>query len=111
MHLDHCTTVADAALALDLPVTFDSIMVDGDAEYVRTIVEKVAALGVTVEAELGHVGGGEDRQPPKVAEIEAVLTDPRAACKHVEDSGCHFLVPSFGNVHGGYPGGRRVLAD
>ncbi|KAF8535164.1 fructose-bisphosphate aldolase [Trichophaea hybrida] len=105
VHLDHCQSSSDVALALDLPVTFDSIMVDGDPEYVRAIVEKAAARGITVEAELGRVGGGEDGLPPEAAEIEAVLTDPRVARRYVEDSGCHFLAPSFGNIHGNYPEG------
>src|SRR6266536_6438325 len=64
IHLDHCLKPSDAELALEC--AFDSIMVDGslyDEEqsiaYVRSVVEKAKTKGITIEAELGRMEGGE----------------------------------------------------
>jgi fructose-bisphosphate aldolase, class II len=107
-HLDHCLQPPDAELALDC--AFDSIMVDGslyDEEqsiaYVKSIVEKAHAKGITVEAELGRMDGKEDGLPP--IDLEAVWTDPVKAADFVRETGVDFLAPSFGNVHGPYPPG------
>ncbi|KAA8911472.1 fructose-bisphosphate aldolase [Sphaerosporella brunnea] len=106
VHLDHCIIATDAELALSLRPTFDSIMVDGDAVYVRGMVERAAMRGVTIEAELGRIAGAEDGLPPPPAEaMVAALTEPDFARRFVEDTGIHFLAPSFGNVHGTYPEG------
>ncbi|KAF2704012.1 fructose/tagatose bisphosphate aldolase [Pleomassaria siparia CBS 279.74] len=107
VHLDHCLQPSDADLALDC--AFDSIMVDGsmfDEEqsiaYVKRIVEKGREKGITIEAELGRMEGGEDGLP----KIEgSLLTDPKGVKSWVERTGVHFLAPSFGNVHGPYPQG------
>lgn len=96
VHLDHCSLAADAAHALALPTTFDSTMVDGEVEYVRDVVARACARGVTIEAELGRVGGAEAGVPA----VDGVLTDPAAAHAFVERTGVHYLAPSFGNVHG-----------
>ena len=109
LHLDHCIKPDDAELALQLP--FDSIMVDGslfseeeNIAYVKDIVQKAARVGQTVEAELGRMEGGY-KDVLEVAEGSGVFTEPAAARKFVQETGVHFLAPSFGNVHGPYPEG------
>jgi fructose-bisphosphate aldolase class II len=87
---------------------FDSIMVDGSLfeeeesiAYVKSVVEKAKLKGITIEAELGRMEGGEDGLP--TIDLEGVWTDPKKAKDFVERTGVHFLAPSFGNVHGPYP--------
>lgn len=108
IHLDHCLQPSDADLALEC--AFDSIMVDGsmfdeeeNISYVRSVVDRGEKKGITVEAELGRMEGGEDGLP--TAKLEAALTDPGKALDFVTRTGVHFLAPSFGNVHGPYPPG------
>ncbi|KAK2795052.1 hypothetical protein FQN51_000568 [Onygenales sp. PD_10] len=108
IHLDHCLQPSDADLALEC--AFDSIMVDGsmfeedeNISYVRSVVERAEKKGITIEAELGRMEGGEDGLP--TIDLESVLTDPQKAKEFVERTGVHFLAPSFGNVHGPYPPG------
>jgi fructose-bisphosphate aldolase, class II len=108
IHLDHCLKPEDADLALEC--AFDSIMVDGSLyeeeesiKYVKSVVEKAKEKGITIEAELGRMEGGEDGVP--TMEIGAAYTDPDVARDFVERTGVHFLAPSFGNVHGPYPPG------
>lgn len=108
LHLDHCLKPEDADLALEC--AFDSIMVDGslfeteeNMRYVKSVVERAKAKGMTIEAELGRMEGGEDGIP--MLELDGLLTDPEYALQFVRETGVHFLAPSFGNVHGPYPPG------
>ncbi|KAF4994517.1 hypothetical protein FDECE_13091 [Fusarium decemcellulare] len=108
IHLDHCLKPEDADLALEC--AFDSIMVDGsmfdeveNVRYVKSVVDRAKEKGITVEAELGRMEGGEDGLP--TIDLESVWTDPQSAADFVKQTGVHFLAPSFGNVHGPYPPG------
>ncbi len=89
---------------------FDSIMIDGslfeteeNIRYVKSVVERARDKGITIEAELGRIEGGEDGIP--MLELDGLLTDPDFALQFVKETGVHFLAPSFGNVHGPYPPG------
>ncbi|GFN21284.1 class II fructose-bisphosphate aldolase [Aspergillus tubingensis] len=108
VHLDHCIKPDDVELALTLP--FDSIMVDASTldeeaniEYCKEIVAKARAVNITIEAEMGRIEGGEDGLP--TVDMDAVLTRPEEAEDFVRRTGVHYLAPSFGNIHGGYPEG------
>ena len=67
---------------------------------------------------MGRIEGGEDGLPS--VDSGTVLKKPDEAENFVRRTGVHFLAPSFGNIHGGYPSGgvekswdlpRYVLAD
>lgn len=105
VHLDHCIEPRDVEVALDLP--FDSMMVDASLHDMeeniaecRRIVKIANARGISVEAEIGRIEGGEDGLP--TVELEAIMTRPDQAKDFVERTGVQFLAPSFGNVHGSY---------
>ncbi|PLB44930.1 fructose-bisphosphate aldolase [Aspergillus steynii IBT 23096] len=113
VHLDHCIKTEDVELALTLP--FDSIMVDASTldeeaniDYCKRIVERARALNITIEAEMGRIEGGEDGLP--TVDMEAVMTREDQAKEFVRRTGVHFLAPSFGNIHGGYPDGGAEKA-
>ncbi|KAL5359095.1 fructose-bisphosphate aldolase class-II-domain-containing protein [Aspergillus floccosus] len=108
VHLDHCVKPEDVVLALTLPI--DSIMVDASAleeeeniRYCKAIVDRARERNITVEAEMGRIEGGEDGLPS--VDLGMVLTSPEEAESFIRKSGVHFLAPSFGNIHGGYPPG------
>lgn len=113
VHLDHCIEEADIRQALELP--FDSIMVDASVhdagENIRQVKEitKIAnARGISIEAEMGRIEGGEDGLPS--VDLDAVLTQPADAKTFIDETGVQFLAPSFGNVHGGYgPKGPEAI--
>ncbi len=94
-------------LAMDcLKAGFTSIMVDFSSypfeENVRRTKEvvKVAhAMGVDVEAELGHVGNAENIQDYA---DESGYTSPELAKEFVERTGCDVLAIAFGSAHGNY---------
>jgi len=105
VHLDHCIKDTDVEIALTLP--FDSIMVDASTleeqeniAYCKRIVQRAEKLGITIEAEMGRIEGGEDGLPN--VDMETILTKPQDAKAFVRGTGVHFLAPSFGNVHGPY---------
>ncbi|CAG8930616.1 unnamed protein product [Penicillium salamii] len=109
VHLDHCMDPADVEQALNLPI--DSIMVDAsrlepeeNIQYCRRITEQAKMRGITVEAEMGRINGGEDGIPD-AGHLEEILTDPQHAADFTQRTGVHFLAPSFGNIHGPYPEG------
>ncbi len=105
LHLDHgdshelCAACADAG--------FTSVMFDGsrhpmeeNIEITSRVVNTAKAKGVTVEAELGAVGGVEDAVYGEGEETKLVLVDPDQAADYVGRTGIDCLAPAIGNVHG-----------
>lgn len=114
-HHDHGTSPQDCFSAME--AGFTSVMMDGSLhedgktptsfEYnvavTRAVVERGHAVGVTVEGELGRIGGIEDdRGTPDVA-----LTDPDQAVEFVQRTGVDALAVAIGASHGAYKFARR----
>jgi len=104
LHLDHTTELASVRKAVELG--FTSVMIDGSSlpfeENVRLTKAAVAIAhprGLTVEAELGHVGG---MDLEATARAENVLTEPEEVTRFVDQSGCDALAVSIGTSHGVY---------
>lgn len=102
LHLDHGTDFAQVVRCLR--AGFTSLMYDGSAKpfdenvaVTRHIVEMGHAVGVSVEAELGRIGGVEDHL--NVSELEATMTDPNEARRFVELTGVDSLAVAVGTVH------------
>jgi fructose-bisphosphate aldolase class II len=92
---------------------FSGVMIDGShlpfAENValtKKVVEVAHDFGVTVEGELGRVGGKEDHL--NVASQDAFLTDPDQVVEFVESTGIDILAPAIGTVHGLYRGEPKI---
>ncbi len=105
LNLDHGGTFEQAITAIRCG--FSSIMVDRSSlPYEENVAEvaqlvKIAhAVGVSVEAELGHVGSGESY----AADRDTGLTDPRQAREYVERTGVDALAVAIGTAHGKYVG-------
>jgi fructose-bisphosphate aldolase class II len=105
VHLDH----GDEATCMDAIDSgfYSSVMIDAShlpfAENVaitRRVVERAHARGVSVEAELGMLGGVEE--DIRVDEKHAFLTDPDDAKVFVEQTGCDSLAVAIGTSHGAY---------
>jgi fructose-bisphosphate aldolase class II len=105
VHLDH----GDEETAHDAIDSgfYSSVMIDASHEpfeqnvaITRRVVEHAHAQGVSVEAELGMLGGVEEHIA--VDEKNAKLTDPAEARMFVEQSGCDSLAVAIGTSHGAY---------
>lgn len=116
LHLDHATEYEDIKQAID--AGFTSVMYDGsvlpfsqNAENTKKVVELAHASGVSVEAELGHVGDaiagtGEDallgNTDIKDDNPEDTLTDPLEVEKFIEITDVDALAVAVGTSHGVY---------
>lgn len=101
VHLDH-GNYEQAKECIE--VGFTSVMFDGSSydleenlAKTREIVELAHAKGISVEAEVGSIGGEEDGV---VGAGE--IADPKE-CKQLADTGIDFLAAGIGNIHGVYP--------
>ena len=107
LHLDHGSYEGAKAC---LEAGFSSIMFDGshypiDENVAKTteLVKLAHEMGVSVEAEVGSIGGEEDGV---VGAGE--VADP-AECKRIADLGIDFLAAGIGNIHGKYPANWKGL--
>ncbi len=101
LHLDH-GTYEGAKKCIE--VGYSSVMFDGSHYPIeeniaksKEIIELAHAKGVSVECEVGGIGGTEDG-----VTSNGELADP-AECKLVADLGVDFLAAGIGNIHGKYP--------
>ena len=110
LHQDHGNSPATCASAIEQG--FTSVMMDGslledgktpsdfeqNVAVTREVVDMAHAVGVTVEGELGTLGGIEDG----VGSGEVHLTDPDQAVEFVERTGIDALAVAIGTSHGAY---------
>ena len=113
MHLDHGSSFELAMQALRTGYT--SIMIDGSHESFEdniALTSRVAAAcapsGISVEAELGKVGGKEDDLD---GGDENPYTDPQQAKEFAERTGVTSLAVAIGTAHGIYKGTPKLDLD
>lgn len=105
VHYDHGLTFERCMQAIKLG--FTSVMYDCSTAPYEENITKVAemvkichAMGVTVEAELGHVG--DNAGSGKLTNPEDYFTDPDTAVDYVKRTGVDSLAVAVGNAHGDY---------
>ncbi|MFA5407626.1 MAG: class II fructose-1,6-bisphosphate aldolase [Bacilli bacterium] len=111
LHLDHGKTVESCKKAVD--AGFTSVMIDGSSypldqniEMTSDIVLYAHSKNVTVEAEVGHIGGAEDSTESSIAyaRLEDCVT-------LAEKTNIDSLAPALGSVHGLYKGEAKIDID
>ena len=113
VHLDHgdeetCYDCIDSGF-------YSSVMIDASHDpfeqnvaITKRVVDRAHAKGISVEAELGMLGGVEE--DIKVEEGNACLTDPAEAERFVKQTGCDSLACAIGTSHGAFKfKGRQSL--
>ena len=108
LHLDHGSY--EGALAC-IDAGFSSIMFDGSHYPIEENIEKTKELiriagekGISVEAEVGAIGGEEDGVVDS-----GEVADPNE-CKMIADLGVDMLAAGIGNIHGKYPANWKGLS-
>ena len=105
VHLDH----GDEATCYDCIDSgfYSSVMIDASHEsfeenvaITKRVVDRAHPKGISVEAELGMLGGVEE--DIKVDEKHACLTNPTEAVEFVKQTGCDSLAAAIGTSHGAY---------
>jgi fructose-bisphosphate aldolase class II len=111
MHLDHGTDFDQVMMCLRKG--FTSVMIDGskypleeNIAITKKVVEAAHPMGVTVEAELGKIGGTED--DIHVHESDATFTVPEEAKIFVEQTNVDALAIAIGTAHGVYKGEPKL---
>jgi fructose-bisphosphate aldolase class II len=105
VHLDHGTE--EVCYDCIESGFYSSVMIDASHEafeeniaITRRVVERAHERGISVEAELGMLGGVEE--DIEVSADHACLTDPDQAVEFVERTGCDSLAVAIGTSHGAY---------
>lgn len=105
IHLDHGSSFEKCKEAID--AGFTSVMIDAshhpfeeNIEITKQVVEYAHKHNVSVEAELGTVGGQED----DIIAEGVIYADPQECKQMVEGTGIDCLAPALGSVHGPYKG-------
>jgi fructose-bisphosphate aldolase class II len=105
VHLDHGTE--DVCYECIDSGFYSSVMIDASHEpfeenvaITKRVVERAHERGISVEAELGMLGGVEE--DISVDESHACLTDPDQAVEFVSRTGCDSLAVAIGTSHGAY---------
>jgi fructose-bisphosphate aldolase, class II len=111
IHLDHGTSFESCTKAIN--AGFTSVMYDGshfpfeeNVENTRKVVEYAHSRGVSVEAEIGTVGGEEDGI---IGGIQ--YADKDECVRLVQETGVDALAPALGSVHGPYQGEPKLGFD
>lgn len=114
IHLDHGSSFEECAKAIH--AGFTSVMIDAshlpleeNIAETKKVVELAHLLGVSVEAELGRIGGEEDDLV--VEDAEAAYAIPAECERLVEETKVDFLAPALGSVHGPYKGEPNLGFD
>ncbi len=113
-HLDHGGSFETAIKCIRNGWT--SVMIDGshhplegNIAVTKKVVEAAHICGVSVEAELGRLGGIEDNI--SVDEKDAMYTDPKEARQFVDETGVDSLAIAIGTAHGKYKGVPKLDFD
>lgn len=109
LHFDHGAT--EETVASTIRAGYTSVMIDGSHESFEQniavtyrVVQMARPAGVSVEAELGSVGGKEDDTVGK----GDIYTDPMQAREFVERTGIDSLAVAIGTAHGFYKAEPRL---
>lgn len=104
LHLDHGTSFEVCREAID--AGFTSVMIDAskysfdeNVRITKEVVDYARKFNVSVEAELGHIGGSEDNIT--ASSLNATLDESQ---EFVILTGVDFFAPALGSVHGIYKG-------
>lgn len=114
IHLDHGSSFEKCVEAMY--AGFTSVMIDGshlpleeNIALTKKVVEVAHTLGISVEAELGRIGGQEDDLV--VMDAEAAYAIPEECERLVKETGVDCFAPALGSVHGPYKGEPKLGFD
>ncbi|NLD79355.1 MAG: class II fructose-1,6-bisphosphate aldolase [Mollicutes bacterium] len=108
LHLDHGKSFDSCKKAMESG--FTSVMIDAsmyeldeNIKIVKEVINLAKQKNVSVEAEVGHVGGIEDSE-----EVDVLYAEISDCKKLVIETNVNFLAPALGSVHGEYKGEPKI---
>ncbi len=105
VHLDHgdeetCYDCIDSGFYSSVMIDASHEPFDQNVAITKRVVDRAHAKGLSVEAELGQLGGVEEHV--QVSEDQACLTNPAQAEEFVARTGCDSLACAIGTSHGAF---------
>ncbi len=105
VHLDHgdeetCYDCIESGFYSSVMIDASHMPFEENVATTRRVVERAHAKGISVEAELGQLGGVEE--DISVDEDKVHLTDPEQAAEFIERTGCDSLACAIGTSHGAF---------
>ncbi len=107
INLDHGKSLESVKYAIDSG--YSSVHIDcskmdlaSNTELTKQVVELAHAHKVSVEGELGYIGGSSEVHEGEQPKEEIVLTNPKEAAEYIKATGIDIFAGSYGNVHGIY---------
>ena len=114
IHLDHCKDLSFIQNCID--AGWSSVMIDASSKpfeenmaLSQRVVEMASPLGISVEAELGEIGGIED--DISIDEEDAHLADSKKAKTFLEKVKVDCFAPAIGTAHGIYKGVPKIAFE
>jgi len=114
IHLDHGSSFEKCVEAMY--AGFTSVMIDGshfpleeNIALTKKVVDVAHSLGISVEAELGRIGGQEDDLI--VSDAEAAYAIPSECEQLIRETNVDCFAPALGSVHGPYKGEPNLGFD
>lgn len=108
LHLDHGSSVDSCKKAIDSG--FTSVMIDAskysledNISITKEVIEYAKLKNVSVEGEIGHIGGVEDNITGEV-----IYTNINDAIRYVQETQLDSFAPAVGSVHGLYKGDPKL---
>lgn len=110
LHLDHASSLDEISAAVE--GGFSSVMIDGsrlpfgqNVQLTKAAADIAHRRGLSVEGELGHVGGANLQE---TRHVESILTEPGEVAQFVAQTGVDALAVSIGTAHGVYRAQPRL---
>jgi fructose-bisphosphate aldolase class II len=105
VHLDHgdeetCYDCIESGFYSSVMIDASHFPFEENVAITKRVVDRAHPEGVSVEAELGQLGGVEE--DISVAEDQVHLTDPEQAAEFIERTGCDSLACAIGTSHGAF---------
>lgn len=105
VHLDHgdeetCYDCIESGFYSSVMIDASHLPFEENVAVTKRVVERAHAKGISVEAELGQLGGVEE--DISVDEEKAHLTDPEQAAEFIRLTGCDSLACAIGTSHGAF---------
>lgn len=111
LHLDHCSKEESIKEAINSG--FSSVMIDGSSlpiedniKLTKNVVEFAHSKGVSVEGEIGTIGGNEDGVKANID--DSMYTEPQDALRFFTETGIDAMAISIGTAHGLYKGKAKI---
>ncbi|MDO8507526.1 MAG: class II fructose-bisphosphate aldolase [bacterium] len=107
INLDHGKSLESVKYAIDSgysAVHIDCSKMDlaANTDLTKQVVEVAHAHKVSVEGELGYIGGSSEVHEGEQPKQEIIFTDPKEAGEYIKATGIDIFAGSYGNVHGIY---------